>query len=32
MLADAQRSPYAEQGFFIADDAVVVAEDGVKVG
>ena len=56
MLADAQRSQYAEQGFFIADDAVdpnmleelavagpqaadkhradavVVAEDGVKVG
>ena len=56
MLADAQRSQYAERGFFIADDAVdpnmleelaaagqraadkhragavVVAEDGVKVG
>ena len=56
MLVDAQRSQYAEQGFFIADDAVdpnmleelavagpqaadkhradavVVAEDGVKVG
>ena len=56
MLAVAQRSQYAEQGFFIADDAVdpnmleelavagqraadkhhagavVVAEDGVKVG
>ena len=30
--ADAQRSQYAEQGFFIADDAVVVAEDGVKGG